>query len=74
MLRERRARREGRAARLESVSHNAVLARGYAVVQDTAGHTLTSAKIKPGAKLVIHFADGTTDATVDRGRQGSLAL
>ncbi len=74
MLRERRARLEGLAARLDSVSHNAVLARGYALVQDPTGHTLTSAKIKPGAKLVIHFADGTTDATVDRGKQGSLPL
>ena len=40
-LRELRARLEGTAARLESVSPLAVLQRGYALVSDPAGHPLT---------------------------------
>ena len=52
LLRETRARLEGTAARLESVSPLAVLQRGYAVVSDAAGHPLTSAaKVAPGARL-----------------------
>jgi exodeoxyribonuclease VII large subunit len=80
-LREARARLEGLAARLDSVSHRAVLARGYAAVfADTpgaAGEPLTSAAaVKPGAALRIEFADGSVRATAARGdrRQGALPL
>jgi exodeoxyribonuclease VII large subunit len=75
-LRERRARLEGAAARLESVSPAAVLQRGYAVVSDVAGHPLTSAaKVAPGARLWLRFADGEVGATADRAeRQGRLPL
>jgi exodeoxyribonuclease VII large subunit len=75
-LRETRARLDGRAARLESVSPLAVLQRGYAVISDAAGHPLTSAgKVAPGARLRLRFADGEVGATADRPeRQGRLAL
>ncbi len=76
-LREARARLEGFAARLESVSHKAVLARGYAAVFAADGHPLTTAAaVKPGATLRIDFADGSVRATAARDdqRQGALAL
>ena len=76
-LREARARLEGLAARLESVSHRAVLARGYAAVLDAGGHPLTSAAaVKPGAALRIAFADGEVRATADKAdrRQAALPL
>jgi exodeoxyribonuclease VII large subunit len=79
MLREMRARLEGTAARLESVSPLAVLQRGYALVTDAAGHSLTSAaEVKPGARLRLRFADGEVGATADGGRvvdrQGRLPI
>lgn len=75
-LRETRARLDGAAARLESVSPLAVLQRGYAVVSDAAGHPLTSVSaVKPGAHLRLRFADGEVGATADRPtRQGKLPL
>jgi exodeoxyribonuclease VII large subunit len=74
LLRERQARLEGAAARLESVSPLAVLQRGYAVVSDAAGRPLTTAgAVKPGAHLRLRFADGEVGATADRPeRQGRL--
>jgi len=62
---------------LESVSHKAVLARGYALVFDAAGHPLTTAAaVKPGAGLRISFADGDVRATASGGvgRQAVLDL
>ena len=65
-LREARARLEGASARLDSVSHTAVLARGYALVFDAAGHPVTSvAGVRPGSRLLLHFKDGETGATAD---------
>jgi exodeoxyribonuclease VII large subunit len=76
LLRETRARLDGTAARLESVSPLAVLQRGYAVVSDVAGRPLTTAgAVKPGARLRLRFADGEVGATADRPeRQGRLPL
>ena len=79
MLRESRARLDGTAARLESVSPLAVLQRGYALVSDATGHPLTSAAaVKPGARLRLRFADDEVGATADGGRvtdrQGKLAI
>jgi len=79
VLREARARLEGTAARLESVSPVAVLARGYALVTDPAGAPITQAAVvKPGARLRLRFADGEVKATADGGkpgeRQGLLPL
>jgi exodeoxyribonuclease VII large subunit len=78
-LREAHARLEGLSARLDSVSHTAVLARGYALVFDSAGAPLASAaSVAPGAALRIRFADGEVRATANGGkgstRQGSLGL
>jgi exodeoxyribonuclease VII large subunit len=77
-LREARARLEGTAARLEAVSPMAVLARGYALVTDPAGHPLTSATaVSPGSVLRLRFADGEVGARADGAkpvRQGSLPL
>ena len=76
---EARARLEGTAAQLDSVSPLAVLGRGYALVTDRAGLPITSAaRVKPGARLGLRFADGDVKATADGGtvpsRQGLLAL
>jgi exodeoxyribonuclease VII large subunit len=78
-LREGRAHLAGLAARLESVSPEAVLKRGYAMVFDAAGHALTSAAaVPPGARLRLKFGDGDVHATADGGkpasRQGTLPL
>jgi exodeoxyribonuclease VII large subunit len=76
LLRETRARLQGTAARLESVSPLAVLQRGYAMVSDPAGRPLTTAAaVTPGARLRLRFADGEVGATADRPeRQGRLPL
>jgi exodeoxyribonuclease VII large subunit len=76
-LREARARLEGFSARLDSVSHKAVLARGYAAVFAVDGVPLTTAAaVKPGAALRIDFSDGSVRATAARDdkRQGALPL
>jgi len=77
-LREARSRLEGMAGRLEAVSPEAVLRRGYALVFDRTGTPLTTAdQVKAGAALRLHFADGDVRATAaGRGerRQGSLEL
>jgi exodeoxyribonuclease VII large subunit len=58
-LRESRMRLESFAARLESVSYQAVLARGFALVTDTKGAAIQSATaVTPGAALNIKFSDG----------------
>ena len=79
-LREARARLDGLAGRLDSVSYERVLARGYALVSDASGHPVTAAKaVKPGAALRLRFADGEVRATAAGGkaseqRQHSLPL
>ncbi len=68
-LREARTRLEATASRLESVSHAAVLARGYALVLDSAGHAVTrAAAVRPAARLVVRFADGEKAVTADGTR------
>jgi exodeoxyribonuclease VII large subunit len=58
-LRESRMRLENFAARLDSVSYQAVLARGFALVTDTKGAAIQSAAaVAPGAALNIKFSDG----------------
>jgi exodeoxyribonuclease VII large subunit len=78
-LRESRAVLEGLGARLDSVSPEAVLARGYALVLDASGHAVTkAADAAPGARLRLRFADGEVKVTADgRGKapaQGSLPI
>lgn len=68
-LREERLRLDGMAARLASLSPDAVLARGYALVFDAAGRLVSRAKdIAPGAALALRLSDGTVAVTADRGR------
>ncbi len=78
-LREARARLDGMAARLESVSPEAVLKRGYSLIFDAAGRPLTMAEAVPkGAAIRIHFADGDVRAITEGKRgpttQGALPL
>jgi exodeoxyribonuclease VII large subunit len=54
---------------LSALSYRSVLARGFALVRDEAGHPLHSADaIGPGALLEIEFADGRVTATADADR------
>ena len=75
-LREARTRLLAASARLDSVSYEKVLERGFTLVADGAGHPITrAAAVRPGARLHIRFADGTVGATADtkgRSAQGSL--
>ncbi|MGH7069766.1 MAG: exodeoxyribonuclease VII large subunit [Acetobacteraceae bacterium] len=73
-LGEARAKLAGAGARLDSVSPDAVLARGYALVSDSTGRLFTRAgEIKSGTALAIRFADGTIDAKTGypAGHRGS---
>ncbi len=73
-LREATTRLESLAARLESVSYQKTLERGFALVTTPSGTPLTTAAtVKPGAALRLRFADGTIAATAER-TQGSLPL
>ncbi|UPY35124.1 exodeoxyribonuclease VII large subunit [Sediminicoccus sp. KRV36] len=75
LIREQAARVEGLAARLEAVSYNAVLARGFALVQGTDGTAFSSAaQVAAGASLTLTFQDGVVKAVAAGGkpRQGSL--
>ncbi|HVY12315.1 MAG TPA: exodeoxyribonuclease VII large subunit [Alphaproteobacteria bacterium] len=50
-------------ALLESYSYNGVLARGFALVRDSEGRTITrAADVKPKQDLKLTFADGTRSA------------
>ncbi len=67
-LREAGARLDGLGARLASVSHEAVLARGFALVLDGSGRLLTrAAEVSQGARLRLRFADGEVAARAERG-------
>lgn len=58
-----RHRLEGLSARLESVSYQSVLARGFALVTTARNVPITmSAAIKPSMTLQLHFADGMAEA------------
>ena len=71
-LREARLRVENFAARLEAVSYQSVLARGFALVTNAKGAAIASAaQVAPGAALTIKFSDG--DVAVKAAPvQGSL--
>jgi exodeoxyribonuclease VII large subunit len=62
----RHERLAGMAAMLESLSYQRTLQRGFAMVADEAGTTVTSAAtIKPQQKLTLTFADGTRKVQAD---------
>ncbi len=73
-LREAAARLDGLAARLASVSHEAVLARGYALVFHGAEPVTDAAAIRPGAALRLRFRDGEAAATAGGPGQGLLPI
>jgi exodeoxyribonuclease VII large subunit len=57
---------EALARLLTSLSYEQVLARGFALVRDAAGHPLASAAaVAPGARLSIEFADGRIGAVAE---------
>src|SRR6202012_1643882 len=52
-----------------ALSYRGVLARGFALVRDEAGHPVhAAAAIGPGAALSIEFADGRVGVTADADR------
>lgn len=68
LLREKRGALAGLAARLEGASYQSVLARGFVLVRDGAGHAVTTAgSVKPGDGLRLTFADGEVGVTADGG-------
>ena len=74
-LRERAAILSGLTARLDSASPQAVLARGYVLVRDQAGHPVTAGvTLRPGTRLSLAFADGERLVRVehDAASQGAL--
>jgi exodeoxyribonuclease VII large subunit len=53
---------------LNALSYRGVLARGFALVRDEAGHPLhASADIAPGARMSLEFSDGRVGVTADAG-------
>jgi exodeoxyribonuclease VII large subunit len=59
---------------LTALSYRSVLARGYALVRDDAGHPLhNAASVTAGAALSIEFADGRVDATAGDAGQTATA-
>ena len=54
---------------LTALSYRGVLARGFALVRDEAGHALhAAAQVGPAARMSIEFADGHVGATADTDR------
>jgi exodeoxyribonuclease VII large subunit len=54
---------------LTALSYRSVLARGFALVRDEAGHPLhAAAQVGPAARMSIEFADGHVGATADADR------
>ncbi|WP_287391542.1 exodeoxyribonuclease VII large subunit, partial [Mesorhizobium sp.] len=53
---------------LATLSHKAVLARGFALVKDADGAVIKqAAEVVPGMALSLEFADGTADAVATTG-------
>lgn len=73
-LREARARLAGLGARLDGVSPEAVLKRGYVLVFDASGHPLTTASaVVPGSRMRLQFADGEVRARAEAAKGGGTA-
>lgn len=55
------------AAKLTALGPGAVLERGYAILTDSAGNTVTGvSKLKPKDIVGVRMRDGTADATIER--------
>ncbi|WFU28807.1 exodeoxyribonuclease VII large subunit [Bradyrhizobium sp. CB1717] len=69
LLQRLEARVENSGKLLSALSYRSVLARGFALVRDEAGHPVHAAEaIGPGARVEIEFADGRVGATADADR------
>lgn len=69
MLERAQGRLAALSPRLDAVSYQAVLERGFVLVTDRAGHAVTRAvEVAPGQKLALRFADGAVAATADATR------
>lgn len=74
LLQRFEARVENSGKLLSALSYRGVLARGFALVRDEAGHPLHSAdSVGPGARVEIEFADGRVGATADADRPAPVA-
>lgn len=72
---EARHRLAALAARLDSVSYESVLARGFALVTTSGHKPLTSSRaVKPGMALQLRFADGEVKATAASSASKSSQL
>jgi exodeoxyribonuclease VII large subunit len=59
---------------LSALSYRGVLARGFALVRDEAGHAVhAGASVGPNAHLSIEFADGRVGATADADRPAATS-
>ncbi len=68
MVESKRRLLDGRAQLLSSLGHHSVLARGFALVRDGAGHMVRTAKvISPGDALELEFSDGRVAAAAGEG-------
>lgn len=68
------ARVENSGKLLAALSYRGVLARGFALVRDEAGHPLHAAdSVGPNARLEIEFADGRVAATADADQPAPTA-
>ncbi len=66
LLLRQRARADHAGQLLAALSYKSVLARGFALVRDEAGHALRSAaSVAPGMRLDLEFADGHVAAIAD---------
>jgi exodeoxyribonuclease VII large subunit len=60
---------------LGALSYRSVLARGFALVRDEAGHAVhVAAGIDPGARLDLEFSDGRVAATADGDRPAATRV
>ena len=68
LLAERRQRLSAQAKLLASLSYRGVLARGFALVTDEAGHLVRAASaIAPAQPLSLEFADGSVPVVAGAG-------
>ncbi len=75
LLRQRRTQLDGLQARLEGANPMALLARGYVLVRDSGGRTVTKAAgLRPGMRLDLVFADGERGVRVEANRDSQGAL
>ena len=66
LLQRQHARADHAGQLLAALSYKSVLARGFALVRDEAGHALrNAASVAPGMRLDLEFADGRVAAIAD---------